>query len=119
MWIVQGSNSEPPSPSPPGASSAATGPSPPVTMHVPVAGTAPHIAGVSVTAPPVGVSGPGSLMGRLQGVVSLTDILNLFARVEGLRPAEPTEARMNRRRSSSSSTATSTSTGTSAFDRRR
>lgn len=54
-------------------------------------------------------------MGKLQGVVSLTDILNLFARVEGLKPAEPTEARQNRRRSSSSSTATSTST----TDRRR
>lgn len=47
---------------------------------------------------------PGAtLSGRLSGVVSLTDILNLFARKSGLRPHDPDETRRHRRRSSSSS----------------
>ncbi|KAJ5908929.1 hypothetical protein N7495_001611 [Penicillium taxi] len=47
---------------------------------------------------------PGSrLSGRLVGVVSLTDILNLHARVSGLSPADPAETRRRRRSSSSSS----------------
>ncbi|KAF2798232.1 hypothetical protein K505DRAFT_233713 [Melanomma pulvis-pyrius CBS 109.77] len=44
-----------------------------------------------------------SLSGRLSGVVSLTDVLNLFAKVSGLHPHDPDEARQARRRSSSSS----------------
>lgn len=47
---------------------------------------------------------PGANMGgRLAGVVSLTDILNLFARATGLHPTDPDERRRQRRRSSSSS----------------
>ncbi|KAL8972801.1 MAG: hypothetical protein Q9197_002616 [Variospora fuerteventurae] len=47
---------------------------------------------------------PGANMGgRLAGVVSLTDILNLFARASGLHPTDPDERRRQRRRSSSSS----------------
>ncbi|PWY76255.1 CBS domain protein [Aspergillus heteromorphus CBS 117.55] len=46
---------------------------------------------------------PGRLSGRLVGVVSLTDILNLHARASGLSPADPAESRSRRRRSSSSS----------------
>ncbi|KAF3763059.1 hypothetical protein M406DRAFT_238357, partial [Cryphonectria parasitica EP155] len=47
---------------------------------------------------------PGAhLSGRLTGVISLTDILNLFARSSGLNPADPGEQRARRRRSSSSS----------------
>lgn len=47
---------------------------------------------------------PGaSMSGRLSGVVSLTDILNLFARASGLRPSDPEETRRRRRQSSSSS----------------
>jgi hypothetical protein len=49
---------------------------------------------------------PGAGMsGRLSGVVSLTDILNLFARASGLNPNDPDETRRHRRRSSSSSLA--------------
>lgn len=45
---------------------------------------------------------PGaSLSGHLTGVVSLTDILNLFARASGLSPHDPNETRRARRRSSS------------------
>lgn len=47
---------------------------------------------------------PGQNMsGRLTGVVSLTDVLNLFARASGLSPKDPEEERQRRRRSSSSS----------------
>jgi len=47
---------------------------------------------------------PGArLSGRLVSVVSLTDILNLYARASGLNPADPAESRSRRRRSSSSS----------------
>ena len=46
---------------------------------------------------------PGArLSGRLVGVVSLTDILNLYARASGLSPADPAETRRRRRSSSSS-----------------
>ncbi|KAJ5679036.1 Protein sds23 [Penicillium macrosclerotiorum] len=46
---------------------------------------------------------PGArLSGRLVGVVSLTDILNLHARATGLSPADPAESRRRRRSSSSS-----------------
>ncbi|KKZ61917.1 hypothetical protein EMCG_03616 [[Emmonsia] crescens] len=47
---------------------------------------------------------PGArLSGHLVGVVSLTDILNLYARASGLSPADPNVYRSQRRRSSSSS----------------
>lgn len=47
---------------------------------------------------------PGAhLSGKLTGVISLTDILNLFARSSGLHPSDPGEQRARRRRSSSSS----------------
>jgi CBS domain-containing protein len=77
--------------------------------------TCPAPTGFSAPTPPALVPTLPPMQGRLQGVVSLTDILNLFARVGGLTTSATTHARLNRRRSSSSSTATSTST----TDRRR
>lgn len=78
-------------------------PSPPQSY----ANTMPHChAGPSPgLAPSVPASSlPGArLSGRLVGVVSLTDILNLHARASGLNPADPAESRSRRRRSSSSS----------------
>jgi CBS domain-containing protein len=102
MWIV--GNDQSGTTSPPTSTTTS-----PITPHLPIAPSAPtpHVPH-SVT-PPLGAIPPSLMMGKLQGVVSLTDILNLFARIEGLNPSEPTEARQNRRRSSSSSTATSTS----------
>lgn len=73
---------------------------------VPVNSTSPtHLAGSGVVAPAISASAisGASLSGRLSGVVSLTDILNLFARASGLQPHDPDEARRARRRSSSSS----------------
>ena len=43
------------------------------------------------------------MSGRLSGVVSLTDVLNLFALASGLHPTDPNDMRRQRRRSSSSS----------------
>jgi hypothetical protein len=105
MWIVGNECSGSNSGSPALGLSAS-----PVTPHLGHMVTSPSVthAPHSIT-PPLGASPPSLMMGKLQGVVSLTDVLNLFARVEGLRPSLPTEARQNRRRSSSSSTATSAS----------
>jgi CBS domain-containing protein len=60
---------------------------------------------VSPTGPSVSASAlPGArISGHLVGVVSLTDILILFAKASGLPVADPGELRVGRRRSSSSS----------------
>lgn len=63
-------------------------------------------SGVSVSA--AQLPSHGSSSGRLTGVVSLTDILNLFARASGLSPGDPELVRRRRRRSSSSSIRPST-----------
>ncbi|KAJ5575188.1 Protein sds23 [Penicillium hetheringtonii] len=99
--------SPPASPLPP--SSASIQPSSHATPHLP---TPPHAytnAGLSSgITPPLAPSVPASalpgarLSGRLVGVVSLTDILNLHARASGLSPADPAEYRRRRRSSSSS-----------------
>ncbi|KAL1968920.1 hypothetical protein VTN77DRAFT_1281 [Rasamsonia byssochlamydoides] len=57
----------------------------------------------SLAQPPPAALPGGRQSGRLVGVVSLTDILNLYARASGLKPADPAETRSRRRRSSSSS----------------
>lgn len=60
---------------------------------------------VTPTGPSVSASAlPGArISGHLFGVISLTDILILFARASGLPVTEPRELRLGRRRSSSSS----------------
>ncbi len=76
----------------------------PISMapHPPPSSTAPF---VTPTGPSVSASAlPGArISGHLFGVVSLTDILILFARASGLAVTEPSELRLGRRRSSSSS----------------
>ncbi|CAK7222315.1 cell separation during budding [Sporothrix bragantina] len=63
---------------------------------------------------------PGAhLSGRLTGVVSLTDILNLFAKTTGLRPSDPADIRARRRRSSSSSLRPSLDGVRTSIDMRR
>ena len=114
MWIVSG-NEHCPGTVSLSSTPSNTSPTTPTTSHLPAI-TQPTLHVSPPSTLPLRVTAPSVMMGRLQGVVSLTDILNLFARVEGLKPANPTDARMNRRRSSSSSTATSTST---TIERRR
>ncbi|KAK1091864.1 cell separation during budding [Friedmanniomyces endolithicus] len=108
MWIVE----DGPSPS------ASVPPSPSVHAH-PAFGTSPssHNDNVStpsphpVMAPSTTIIAPSTSIpaagahtsGRLSGVVSLTDVLNLFARASGLSPGNPEELRLRRRRGSSSS----------------
>ncbi|KAF7714251.1 Uncharacterized protein PECH_008922 [Penicillium ucsense] len=78
----------------PSASSGPTAPFPSVSSSVTVQPVAPSIPASAL---------PGArLSGRLVGVVSLTDILNLHARASGLNPADPDESRRRRRSSSSS-----------------
>jgi CBS domain-containing protein len=117
MWVV-----DTPSPASSGPSTPAiqptvlVPPSPitplPVSLSGPMSVTSPapmHLASTGVVAPAISASAmPGaSLSGRLSGVISLTDILNVFARASGLHPHDPDEARRARRRSSSSSMRTS------------
>lgn len=120
MWIVDApspSASVPPSPLPhsiphhslPPSATATHAPITPVrATHPPAPGTADVTPGPPFTSthPSVAVpagSLPGQGMsGRLSGVCSLTDVLNLFARASGLSPSDPEEARRRRRQSSGS-----------------
>ena len=107
MWIV-----DQPSPSTSAPSTPALMPSaPPHSASPPTSGSGP--TGTFTTGPPytpaTGSAVPASslpgqhMSGRLSGVISLTDVLNLFARASGLSPQDPDEARRQRRGSSSSS----------------
>ncbi|OJJ59381.1 hypothetical protein ASPSYDRAFT_861110 [Aspergillus sydowii CBS 593.65] len=119
LWItdpLSPSSSGPPTPShsmvhiplhPTGSNNAQSPPQSPnpatATAQQPP-GPAPYVSPTPL-APAIPASAlPGArLSGRLVGVVSLTDILNLHARASGLSPADPAESRSRRRRSSSSS----------------
>lgn len=93
-------------------SPASTAPPTPTISHA-VAVPPPSLTSPNLPSSSFPLSGPSTinagsipgahLSGRLIGVVSLTDILNLFARSSGLTPVDPNEARRQRRRSSSSS----------------
>jgi hypothetical protein len=74
-------------------------PVPPQVYQSPSPGLPPTIA----PAVPAAALPGARLSGHLVGVVSLTDILFLYARASGLSPNDPAEARSHRRRSSSSS----------------
>ncbi|KIX06808.1 uncharacterized protein Z518_04784 [Rhinocladiella mackenziei CBS 650.93] len=126
MWLtepVSPSSSSPPTPSLHTATLAPTSShsssssqhhgTPPLVASTPVEPLASAVADPSPKAPFIAPTGPSvsasslpgaRISGRLVGVVSLTDILILFARAGGLtNVADPSEIRMRRRRSSSSS----------------
>lgn len=98
MWIV-----EPISPSP----------SVPATpMMGPQASTSASLAPTTAM--------PGAcLSGKLIGVISLTDVLNIFAKFAGLHPSDPGEQRARRRRSSSGSVRPSLDSSRTSIDFRR
>lgn len=77
----------------------------PYAMAAPLSHSSPAAGIPLALAPSVPASSlPGSrLSGGLVGVISLTDVLNMYARASGLSPADPAESRSRRRRSSSSS----------------
>lgn len=84
-----------PSTSTTGAATQASAPPSPLPMSTPLFTTSASVPAAAL---------PGAhLSGRLTAVVSLTDILNLFARSSGLNPRDPSDQRDRRRRSSSSS----------------
>ncbi|CAA9965903.1 CBS domain containing protein [Pyrenophora teres f. maculata] len=115
MWVVDAPSPASSGPPTPAMAPAVIVPPSPITPlpgmagPTPVNSTAPtHLAATGAVAPAISASAisamPGaSLSGRLSGVISLTDVLNLFARASGLHPHDPDEARRARRRSSSSS----------------
>ncbi|PSS06990.1 hypothetical protein M430DRAFT_23143 [Amorphotheca resinae ATCC 22711] len=98
MWVVESASPSPSTPATPLAApsvrDAVTSPQPPPSPSM-----------SSFPAPSISTAAlPGArISGRLIGVISLTDILNLFARQSGLNPLSPTDQRDRRRRSSSSS----------------
>ena len=116
MWITDPaspSSSAPPTPSPQSATLAPTSShssnmsptSPPLSSSIastPTSATTPFIAPAGPAVSASAMSG-AMLSGHLVGVISLTDILNLFAKAGGLHPRDPSESRRGRRRSSSSS----------------
>lgn len=114
MWVVDSASPASSGPPTPALTPSIVVPPSPVTPlpamissgPIPVNSTSPtHLAGTGAVAPAISASAisGANLSGRLSGVVSLTDILNLFARASGLQPHDPDEARRARRRSSSSS----------------
>lgn len=114
MWVVESASPSPSAPATPLLSP---------QVHVPESrnssvsaiGAQTHFPSVPTTS----LSGPNNLSGRLTGVVTLTDILNLFARTSGLNPTDPSEQRARRRRSSSSSIRPSLDASRSSIDIRR
>ncbi|KAK4993208.1 cell separation during budding [Elasticomyces elasticus] len=111
MWIVDA-----PSPAiqpvvPPSVMAPLSGPGKELSTHgPPYTPAAPGVSAPASTLPGAGMSG------RLNGVISLTDILNLYARASGLSPADPDETRRRRRRSSSSSVRQSAELSGSSLD---
>ncbi|KAI1826605.1 hypothetical protein F4861DRAFT_536916 [Xylaria intraflava] len=114
MWVVESAS---PSPSTPSTPSFA----PSVLLPTATPSSQPAATGTHYPSPTVPASAlPGSrLSGRLTGVVTLTDILNLFARSSGLHPSDPSEQRARRRRSSSSSVRPSMESSRASIDLRR
>lgn len=112
MWVVESStpNSAPSTPQPhhqrtPSSSSLhSSHPPHPAHLATNIAQANPPFQPLA-TAPSISAAAlPGQhISGRLSGVVSLTDILNLFAKATGLHPEDPEDARRRRRGSSSSS----------------
>jgi CBS domain-containing protein len=115
MWVVESASPSPSAPATPLL--APTGGS----VLVPGAGSAPPSPlpqQVQHSVPASAMPG-ANLSGRLTGVVSLTDILNLFAKSSGLNPSDPGEQRARRRRSSSSSVRPSIEGSRASIDLRR
>ncbi|KXH39265.1 hypothetical protein CNYM01_05575 [Colletotrichum nymphaeae SA-01] len=115
MWVVESAS---PSPSAPATPLLAPTTS---SVLVPGIGSAPQSplpTQISHVVPAAAMPG-AHLSGRLTGVISLTDILNMFAKSSGLRPSDPGEQRARRRRSSSSSMRPSLDSSRPSLDSRR
>ena len=128
MWVVESASPSPSAPATPllqASHPAGLSSPPPSTVIIPPpAANAPAPPSplpnqsFSTTVIPSGLPG-ARLSGCLTGVVSMTDILNLFAKSSGLRPSDPSEQRARRRRSSSSSVRPSLDSARASVDFRR
>lgn len=99
LWVVESA-----SPSPTNPGTPLTGPAS-FTGGAPApnpSGGAPPSPQTAPAVPAAALMG-ARMSGRLSGVVSLTDILNTFAKSTGLKPSDPGAQRARRRKSSSSS----------------
>jgi CBS domain-containing protein len=114
MWVVESASPSPSAPATPLLAPTVIPPGPGSAPQSPLPLPNPAVASVPAAAMP----GAG-LSGRLTGVVSLTDVLNMFARSTGLHPSDPGEQRARRRRSSSSSVRPSMDSARASFDIRR
>jgi CBS domain-containing protein len=136
MWVVESASPSPSAPATPllqpshpagpvPSSGSGVGSPPPLsTVIIPPPANAPApqspLPNQSFTTTVIPSGLPGArLSGRLTGVVSMTDILNLFAKSSGLRPSDPSEQRARRRRSSSSSVRPSLDSARASVDFRR
>lgn len=113
MWVVESASPSPSAPTTPQLGPTVVVPEP-RSNSVSTHNNQPHFTQVPTTSS----LSSGHLSGRLTGVVTLTDILNLFARSSGLHPTDPNEQRARRRRSSSSSVRPSLDASRSSIDRR-
>ncbi|KXJ90627.1 hypothetical protein Micbo1qcDRAFT_196107 [Microdochium bolleyi] len=95
MWVVESA-----SPSPSAPATPLLGPQ---SAFPTQSSTQASLSGSHLTAPAAPSLSGMNLSGRLTGVITLTDILNLFAKSTGLKPSDPNEQRARRRRSSSAS----------------
>ncbi|KAJ9666496.1 cell separation during budding [Coniosporium apollinis] len=101
MWVVDAPSPGSSGPPTPSATPAVFVPPPPISS-LPPTQMPPYTANPSPSISASAIPG-ASMSGRLSGVVSLTDILNLFAKASGLTPHDPDATRRQRRRSSSAS----------------
>lgn len=111
MWVVESASPSPSAPATPLMPPQGFTPIPPPVAQPP----SPVIA----SAVPASAMAGARISGRLTGVISLTDVLNMFARSTGLNPADPGEERARRRRSSSSSVRPSIDSARASIDIRR
>ncbi|KAK7416967.1 cell separation during budding [Neonectria punicea] len=118
MWVVESASPSPSAPATPlMGPQGFTNPAQQPPTSTTTVGAPP--SPVPTSAVPASAMAGARLSGRLSGVISLTDVLNMFARSTGLNPSDPGEQRARRRRSSSSSVRPSLDSSRPSLDIRR
>ncbi|KPM37456.1 Protein SDS23 [Neonectria ditissima] len=119
MWVVESASPSPSAPATPLMGPQGFTNPPPQPAPTPTAAVGAPPSPVPTSAVPASAMAGARLSGRLSGVLSLTDVLNMFARSTGLNPSDPGEQRARRRRSSSSSVRPSLDSSRASLDIRR
>ncbi|KAL2210645.1 hypothetical protein CC79DRAFT_525198 [Sarocladium strictum] len=112
MWVVEDDSKSPTQPATPLLAPTTGG-------SVSSASGGPPTSPVPSAAVPASAMAGARMSGKLTGVISLTDILNMFAKYTGLHPADPDAQRARRRRSSSSSMRPSIDASSGSIDKGR